>query len=198
MKPQPFMGPMGILLVFSIVFSGCMSGQNHPVLEEALNQATKGQAPLVEAFIEYGGPDEKWIGPTPFLLRVEAKGVAEAKIEVTNKAFKVPIPLKPVRLSTELTRDELLEFSLALENQVHVEGCLYPIRIRLVRASGVVVEKQGCRGQKEFSKHVSKRVNDWMNAAYYGASPKLLAADPLKGTSKQPAPRSPSSARSEE
>lgn len=179
-----------LLTGLAFTLAGCMSGQNHPALDEAVHQATSAQSPIVEAYVEYAGPDEKWIGPSPVLLHVEAKDPAQAKFEVAGRAFKMPTPTQGGRLSTELTRDELLEFSVALEKQSgEFQGCLYPIRVRLIRASGAVIEKQGCRGQKGFSKLVSKRVNDWLNAAYYGVTPKTL----LGGASKQPPPRTPAS-----
>jgi hypothetical protein len=82
---------------------------------------TKEAAPFVEAFLEYVGPPERWAGPRTVSYRVSARE-PEARAELGDLGQSM------------------------LETGLPFAGCLYPVRARLVRADGSVLEQQGCRG----------------------------------------------------
>ena len=55
------------------------------------------------------------------------------------------------------------------------KGCLYPVRARLIRADGSVVEKQGCRSQLGWTRVASETVSLLISATV-GGSPAVAVA----------------------
>lgn len=180
--------------IFFGILAGCMSAQNHPALEEIEKQkgaaAASIPSPFVEGFVAYGSPELRWVGPQEFMVHLEAKDSQAVHLAFNHPAFEMgerapasqtegavatPDGGKNTKntkftLSAEVAREQLQALALAVEKEEsEFQGCLYPIRVRLIRADNSVVEKQGCRGQKGWPKVVSKMVSDWLNFRFYGA-----------------------------
>lgn len=126
-------------------------------------------SPYVEAYLEFSGPDAKWAGPMSANLHVDAR---EAMPKVTfSPALKPPAAAevmdrtlaseklgeKPSDKDVEKAeksgptaqqvRESLTELALEIEAQDReAEGCLYPVRARMIRADGSVLESSACRG----------------------------------------------------
>ena len=66
----------------------------------------------------------------------------------------------------ETARDQLAHLATSLQGaEQNFRGCLSPVRVRLVRADGALLEKQGCRGQNGWSRIASESVNSFITAA---------------------------------
>lgn len=186
--------------------SGCGGIQNHPAIEALQGNAKVDSQAFVEAYIEYPGPQEKWAGPTSFIMHIHAGGPGSAQISVTpswfaGKAKNIQPSLapahvrKPASLMAELTqirpepsaspavvgssmelpadiaRDRLRYLANAIESGVEepFRGCLSPVRMRIIRADGNIIEKTGCRSEKGWSRAASDAVEFFMNALVNGA-----------------------------
>jgi len=153
----------------------------------AQNPAISGKS-FVEAYIEYRGPQEKWAGPVTFLLHVVAKEGDLARVTFTpafskdsaSESAPATAPIhenaptvngrKPASaltlhhaLSAEVARTQINQLAAAIQSgDVEFSGCLSPVRVRLLRADGAVVEKQGCRSSDGWPKAASEAVGHFM------------------------------------
>lgn len=67
----------GASAILLLAGPGCLSTQTQTSLDGTQS------APYVEVFVEYPGPQERWSGPTSFLLHVSAKDEGSAQIVTT-------------------------------------------------------------------------------------------------------------------
>ncbi|MCM2324577.1 MAG: hypothetical protein NDJ90_15060 [Oligoflexia bacterium] len=167
------------VLSLGLGLSGCMSMQSESALDDAL-QSLKGSSnktnAFVEAFFEYTGPADKWAGPSTFLMHVVAKDQGPAQVTVVPPLFgdpfskedgpvnttRAPASAKP--LTGELAREQLTQLAGIVEGSEDLpfRGCLSPVRVRLVRVDGALVEKQGCRTYRGWPKAVSEAVSQFV------------------------------------
>jgi hypothetical protein len=166
------------LSVAALAATGCLSSQNSSTID-ALNDSVGGKSmPFVEAYIEYAGPQSRWAGPTSFTLHVLAKDAHNAQIAVAPAMFAEPTaaptmkkraPASTPGMSGDLAREQIANLALAMQGQEGTfRGCLSPVRVRLIRADGALVEKQGCRGQNQWTRVASQTADRFLTAAIYG------------------------------
>ena len=161
---------VGSLLSVSFLVASCTSLQNHPALEAL--QGIKPQSPFVEGSFEFGGPNRKWAGPVSFVLTVNARdpGLAKVRTQPEVRAWsptedpqilnRVPAAAVPrTQLSADDARAGLSEIGSQMTSDSRTfGGCLYPVRARLVRLDGSILEKQGCRSPAGWPNSVSRAV----------------------------------------
>lgn len=155
-------------------FSGCLGSRSQASLDE-ISDSLGTSSPYVEAFIEYGAPQSKWVGPTAFLLHIDAKDNTATSIAVTPAMFekvkpsatmgeRVPASVSQAGMTTNVARDHLTELAKNMEEGgTPYSGCLNPIRVRLIRQDGTLTEKQGCRGFG-WARSASEKVNIFLGA----------------------------------
>ncbi|OFZ22112.1 MAG: hypothetical protein A2X94_08785 [Bdellovibrionales bacterium GWB1_55_8] len=192
----------GVLVILSGTGGfGCGGIQNHPALEALQGNAKVDSQAFVEIYIEYPGPQEKWAGPTSFILHVLANAPGNAHISVTPGWFEGPAvkktqpelairkpasllsemapaavlaptaeQAKPQGLPSDIARDRMRYLANAIESGLEepFRGCRSPVRIRIVRADGDIVERTGCRSEKGWPRAASEAVEFFMNAQVYG------------------------------
>lgn len=212
---------------------GCMTSSPHSTLDMVENEiAAKfgggasrpaqdiplAMSPFVEGIIEFGGPSERWSGPQPMVMSVNARdaastaattppaaivehgtppsnhataagtGTASAEhaaaaataiapqntAELNEKSQKVfaKVVVSPAILvggraiasehgdrgvENRVAREKLQALAQSLATDTpDFSGCLYPVRVRLVREDGSILEKAGCRGQKGWPRLASQ------------------------------------------
>ena len=166
--------PFKAIFIFSLIaqtFSGCLSMQSQTTLD-GIAGAAPSKEPYVEAYIEFPGPSKKWAGPTSFIMHVMAKDKGSAQIAISPALFKSPeLTLKsrgPASakfkgMTADEARSALQKLATSLTgSEANFQGCMSPIRVRLTRADGSIVEKQGCRGQSAWSGTASATVNNFI------------------------------------
>lgn len=144
------------------IFGAC-AGSPHPlaavttpgtVLVSSLEPA-----PVVEAYLEFVGPPERWAGPQTLTVHLTARDGDFARLAVTP-----PLPAEGARVNSRepqgafvgsnliapaAVRESLAELAAAVRSQPDQDqtfsGCLFPLRLKLIQADGVVTEKDGCR-----------------------------------------------------
>lgn len=128
--------------------------------------------PFTDAYIEYLGPHGKWAGPQTFSVHVNTKGPENAKVNISTSIFKDESPsdksLQSVShgITVEVAREQIARLSSAMQEQDSpVRGCLLPVRVRLIREDGVLMTRQGCRGQLGWPKVASEIVNQLVGSA---------------------------------
>lgn len=174
----------------SIGATGCFSTfSNNPALDVLEGMAAGGKG-FVEAYIEYQGPDEKWVGPPTFLLHINAKEEM-AVIKIAQPAFQgdegilpknsaIPLNVRRpasgqnvgqnVGMTGEVARNQLNLLASAIQSgDVSFQGCLSPLRVRMIRVDGGVIDKQGCRGNEGWPKVVGEAVSQFMAATVQGS-----------------------------
>lgn len=68
--------------------------------------------------------------------------------------------------ASEYVRDQMNRLAAAMkEDTPSFRGCLSPVRIRLVRSNGALVEKAGCRSEKGWPHVASELVEQFMSAS---------------------------------
>lgn len=146
--------------------TACMTGQNQTTLDAITGNSTQ---PYVEAFLEFRGPQERWAGPANWVMHVVAKDGEKPQIvappawmtETTSQARKPASQL----LTGEEARAKLTGLaSVASDGGSSFHGCMYPIHVRLIRADGNVLDKQGCRDQSHWAKAASEAVDFFLAA----------------------------------
>lgn len=152
--------------------SGCLSMQSPTTIDNIQQAATTGSQPYVEAYVEYRGPSDKWAGPTTFLLHVVAKDAGVARVSITPALFGAPAKDAPNTagrglaskgMAGETARDHMARLALSVQGgDIPFRGCLSPVRVRLVRADGALLEKSGCRSGEGWPRAASEAVNQFI------------------------------------
>ena len=93
-------------------------------------------------------------------------------------------PLVPRKLlPSETARDLLNQLASSSNNATpNFSGCMYPVRMRLVRANGGLVEKTGCRSDVGWPRTMSETVSAFLNGAVRPAPVKPVAAEASERT----------------
>jgi hypothetical protein len=129
---------IAILIATAIIaLSGCQSALRQAAPQTA---AAESGAPFVEAYLEYVGPPERWAGPRTTAHHVFARE---------------PIARADLRSLGSTMAQAPSAFT----------GCLYPIRARLIRSDGSVLERQGCRDNSGWPVVVSRMVSNALETA---------------------------------
>ena len=154
------------LLAFSAAFSGCLSMESQGTLDAISGNL---QQPFVEAFIEYPGPASKYSGPSNFILHIVAKDAGNAQIAVSPALFNKTErkrSLASAAATGEATRTRLSQLASALGAGDQIfHGCLYPVRVRLIRADQSLLEKVACRNATGWSRAASEAVDYFISAS---------------------------------
>lgn len=171
---------LGIVAAVLVLATGCVGSQP----QSALDAMEAGMA-FVEGYIEFGGPSARWAGPEAVVLHVDAHDSNHAKIDLTPTIFhKAPKGSattsgrglassgKAVVVSSETVRGLLGDLAGTLDSpDRQFRGCLSPIRVRLIRSDGAVVERQGCRTQIAWTRTASRVFSDLLSLAVDGRVP---------------------------
>ncbi len=190
-----------MLSVCALTAFGCTSLNNNSTLEAMQESMGSGGLAYVEGFIEYSGPQSRWVGPATFSLHIEARDPGEAKVSFRPDLWSrdggpAPELREPVRklgstekdglsekeagspstalsanmprslaLSSEQAREELAYLATAMQGpEQKFSGCLSPVKVRLIRADGGVLERQGCRSQSGWPKAAGDVVHSFLKA----------------------------------
>lgn len=95
-------------------------------------------------------------------------------------------------MTSDEARAQLAYMANALQGaQAPFRGCMSPVRVRMVRANGSILEKQGCRSEQGWSRAVSETVSAFVDASTNGVQAKL-SAEPVRAISSEPANKSES------
>jgi hypothetical protein len=179
------------------VLAGCAGGGSLSTVVEAL-EGVQNTSPFVEAYIQYIGPDARWAGPKLWMLHVTARDGASPSVtlspslpavetrspapEVAARApasalgmVQMPTPPEqaPARKihTTEEVRERLLGLAGAIQAaDAENQACSTVVRVRLTRADGSVLERQGCRASPYWSQTVSEFSTEFMGASRYPAA----------------------------
>lgn len=137
---------------------------------------------IVDATIEFVGPSEKWVGPQSFMVHVSISNSQDLKISIFPSGFS---PVRRVHhsqtqgnahpaLTADDVREVIARLSTALDGTPPAPfvGCLSPIRLRLIRADGFRIERQGCRGVAGWPRQASEAASRLVETAM--THPELL------------------------
>ncbi|HAR42223.1 MAG TPA: hypothetical protein DCS07_06280 [Bdellovibrionales bacterium] len=188
-----------LLLICLLLQSSCMSARNHPALESAQNAVNGRGEPAMtgvrsseifaEAYIEYPGPHARWVGPASFVLHVSTKDPHWALIHVAPAWFNTSdeegspdfSKVNKKGLSSDYARERIRYLAGAMQqnNEAAFKGCLYPVRVRLIRDDGTFIEKTGCRTEAGWPKIASETTEYFLTAKLRGISePGAVAVPP--------------------
>jgi len=150
-----------ITLAALAAISGCVGARNSTLDEIAGVFGGGDKAVYTEAFLDYPGPADQWAGPAHFILHVTAKDkVADVQIPAQWHPVASDHRAPASALTGEEARAKLSELANSMrDDSGEYRGCMYPIRVRLVRADGNVLDKMGCRDQSKWSKTASETVD---------------------------------------
>jgi|GEM_PF-6444614 len=167
-------------IIFALTLAsvvGCVTAEKKAEKVEAGEKI-----PFVEAYIEFLGPNEKWAGPSTYLLHVNANESRDdlVQIEISPELleFEKPSVIEPTqrkkeknpailnrvlasktseKINQKIAQKRLNELALAMqEEDVSFEACLSPLKVRMTRVDGKVFEKEGCRGVDGWPKKASE------------------------------------------
>lgn len=158
-----------VLVVLTLIGMGAMGAgcfstlTNNPALDVMESMANPRKT-YVEAYIEYQGPDEKWAGPATFLIHINAKE-EKAVIKVVQSSRS-----GSQGMASEVAREYLDRIASAIyDGDLSFRGCLTPLRVRMIRSDGAVLDKSGCRSSTGWPKVVSEVVDLFMEASLNGS-----------------------------
>jgi hypothetical protein len=162
MRKKQFRQLFFLGLMFSI--SACFNTNSDVVSPD--RPAEEEAAPFTEAYITYPGPNEKWTGPKTSVIHLVTRGTKEAQISVVPSPLRANTedPKQPGATlhgpPVETVREDLARLHAAMQEKERVfHGCLSPIRVTLIRGDGILIERQGCRGQLGWPRVASEIVN---------------------------------------
>ena len=141
-------------LNFKEVTLGCLSASvlsaclgTEPSVKNAVQEKPH-SSPVVEAYVEYPGPDKKWVGPKDFIIHIDTthEGGKDGNSEIIITKDERSVRKGP---AIEKTREMLKDLESSVQGGATLApiGCLSPVRVRLIRADGGITQRQSCRGQ---------------------------------------------------
>lgn len=161
---------LSILMSMMIFNEGCFN-TNSDIVNPGHSSGDV-NAPFTEGYIEYPGPSEKWVGPQNFVVHIVTRGTGNAQISILPALFSTSMSdpkgsgLATLNINIGTVREELARLNAAMQEPERVfEGCLYPVRVNLIRSDGILIERQGCRGQLGWPRVVSEIVNHLIEAS---------------------------------
>ncbi len=181
------------LILAMMTASGCVSGGPGGLggVVDALEEMQGNASPVVEAYIQYPGPDARWAGPVLWSVHVSARDASSLRFEVAPalpRAQVLPelsnrVPASAlgmtqskdgaaaaaaVVLGLEDVRDRLKHLAAAVSaSEEEDSACQSVVKVRLTRADGSVVEKQGCRGSSVWTQVASELAAEFMAQSRY-------------------------------
>jgi len=159
---------------------------------DAIDGVKKNTSPFVEGYIQYPGAPAKWAGPVLWTIHVTARDGQVPQYEVTPalpvvvhhettpavapKAQSEVTERGPAStlavttsvhahegFSAEKVREQLGHLAEALaSSEKETQACSSSVKVRLTRADGSIVEKQGCRGVAVWSQLASEMASEYM------------------------------------
>jgi hypothetical protein len=178
------------------VTAGCVSGGGSSLstVVDAIEGIKGSNSPVVDAYIQYLGPDARWAGPVLWTVHVSARdsqapvfevipalpksrsgGAPELSARVPASALGLTqgksAPAAPAGLLTqEQVRDRLLHLGSAMaSSEAESAACMMAVKVRLTRADGTVQEKQACRGSAVWTQVASELAAEFMTQSRYSA-----------------------------
>ena len=141
-------------LNFKEVTLGCLSASvlsaclgTEPSVKNTVQEKPH-SSPVVEAYVEYPGPDRKWVGPKDFIIHIDTthEGGKGGNSEIIITKDERSVRTGP---AIEKTREMLKDLESSVQGGATLApiGCLSPVRVRLIRADGGITQRQSCRGQ---------------------------------------------------
>lgn len=125
---------------------------------------------FIEAYVEFPGPHERWVGPPGYVMNVNAKEATKPWVGVTSLAAKPVLGDRRIasipKGDPQAARAQIERLATALkedDSSPEFKGCLSPVRVRLVRGDGTMVEREGCRGYNAWTKTASEFVGYFLN-----------------------------------
>src|SRR4051812_39397522 len=106
----------GLLLTLA---ASCVGMHGQSTLD-AIQGSIAEAKPIVEAYIEYPGPQERWAGPATVAIHVIARDGAEPTIVVSPDLFQSEgaAPVRKNGLTTQVVRERLALVATALTQTV--------------------------------------------------------------------------------
>jgi len=187
-----------------LALSACMSARNHPALDAAQNAVNgksdsglpgvRSSEAFTEAYIEYPGPHAKWAGPASFVIHISTKNPHWALINVAPAWFntseeeqagltsETANKVNTKGLSSDYARERIRYLAGAMQQgpEPTFKGCLYPVRVRLIREDGTFIEKTNCRSEVGWPKVASEAAEYFLTAKLRGLSePGAVVVPPI-------------------
>jgi hypothetical protein len=167
---------------FALAAGACSSMNSQQGTLQAVQDSVSGAPgsgaaaqPYVEAFVEVSGPHARWSGPATLSVHVVAREPGQAKITLTPELFasspaptvrKQPDARAPASVQTipsDTARQQLAQLATSLlGGDEPFSGCVMPVRVRLVRQDGAVLDKQGCRSQTGWTRAAGELAATWI------------------------------------
>ncbi len=150
--------------------------------------AEPANSPIVEGVIEFVGPDAKWAGPASMLLKLSAKpgqaGEAGALVSLTPTL--VPTG---VNATLDKVKERLIELERVSSGpQQEIAGCASPVKLRLVRLNGQVIDRVTCRGATPLALAASQTMAYFLDQTPATQPARTLAVEPPAPVVEKPAP----------
>ncbi len=175
MKSSPKKQIPALLILLGV--TACSSLHEQPALD-ALSQI-KDQAaatPFVEGYFEFVGPHAKWAGPSAWVIHIDAREGEFAKVKAQPPVAPESAPRSPAQagarpqapgVTVQAARAQLANLAAMMApdrrpQSTLSEACLHPIRVRLIRQDGAVLDQIGCRSVTGWESQVSKATGFFM------------------------------------
>lgn len=195
------------LFGLAAVMAGCLGAQQQSTLDNMGAAVTGGKSqavPVVEAYFEFAAPHEKWAGPAALNLHLVAREGDFAKLKWTSRTLQPTLSALPgqvlnphanFRVPLGVAREALAQLEKGIkEGNEPFFGCTSPVSLKLIKANGAIVEKQGCRSDRGWPKLASQLTSDWLKITAQGsAAPHRMTQLP-PGAPNDPTAKSPGAA----
>jgi hypothetical protein len=189
------------------VMAGCLGAQQQSTLDNmgAAVAGGKSQAvPVVEAYFEFAAPHEKWAGPAALNLHLVAREGDFAKLKWTSRTLQAELAALPgqvqnpdpnFRVPLGVAREALAQLEKGIsEGNEPFFGCTSPVSLKLIKANGAIVEKQGCRSDRGWPKLASQLTSDWLKITAQGSAVPHRMTQLPPGAPNDPTAKSPGAA----
>jgi hypothetical protein len=169
---------IGILAALLTMTAACVGMHGQSTLD-AIQGSIQEAKPIIEAYIEYPGPQDRWAGPGNLIVHVTARGEGKDpeisfsphvfQAEAGVQDFTTPVAKKSA-LTTQVVRERLGLVAAAMTTASQAgddraPGCLSPVRVRLIKNDGGILEKHGCRSLTGWTFQAADAAADLIAAA---------------------------------
>ncbi len=149
-----------LLLVLSL---GTACSKGHQADKKLVSLVGEDPASIIEGYLEFDGPSSHWNGPQGFLVHLGFMKMNQPMVSVLPSLSFMGVV--PSRLKVEEIKKTLKALQVESEKPLVATGgeCWAPVHLKLVQNNGVLVERQGCRGQSGWPTLASQIADDVMS-----------------------------------
>lgn len=146
-----------------VPIAGCVSEDELIVESPSVPTASDGTPLFTNLYIEFPAPSARWAAGDGKTLQLTTREANRAELAIVRGDFdRAPASVQEV--DADFAREQvkkLYEQLVQANDGPNARACPLPVRVRLIRGDGVLLERQDCRGGAEWVRAASRMIAEF-------------------------------------